>query len=116
MGAVAGQLERVIEEVRDLLRRLDLPEAIVFGSRVTGDYLDTSDVDLILISPRFRGVRVRERAEQVHRCWQGAEELEALPYTPEEFERAREDSGVIQAALRHGLRVSATGVRAASGE
>lgn len=107
MGTVADQKERIIGQVKRFLKRAGLDEAILFGSRVRGDYLSTSDVDVIVISPRFEGVRVIERMYQMHDAWEGDEFLEVLPYTPEEFERAREFSGVVQAALEHGIRIRA---------
>ena len=107
MGAEADQRERVIGLVRRFLRRARLEEGIVFGSRVRGDYLMASDVDLIVVSQAFEGVRVLDRVRQLLDCWDGTEDLEVLPYTPAEFERARGSSGVIQAALTYGIRVRA---------
>lgn len=107
MGASADQRERVIRQVRAFLRRAGLDEAILFGSRARSDWLTTSDVDLIVVSPRFEGVRLLDRMYRLHDCWDGPEELEALPYSPEEFARAREDSGLVRAALTHGLVVRA---------
>lgn len=89
------------------MRRAGLSEAVLFGSRARGDWLSSSDVDLIVVSPQFDGVRVLDRMYRLHDCWSGPEELEVLPYTPEEFARAREHSGLVQAALQHGVVVRA---------
>lgn len=107
MGASAGQRERVTRHVRALLRRARLDEAILFGSRARSDWLTTSDADLIVVSPRFDGVRLLDRIYRLHDCWDGPRELEVLPDSPEEFARAREDSGLVRAALTHGLVVRA---------
>jgi predicted nucleotidyltransferase len=52
---------------------------ILFGSRARGDYIDSSDVDLVY--------------------------LEGLPYTEEEFERLKQTSSVVQDALTYGIEI-----------
>lgn len=52
---------------------------ILFGSRARGDYIDSSDVDLVY--------------------------LEGLSYTEEEFERLKQTSSVVQDALTYGIEI-----------
>ena len=99
---------------RDLVRRLigklasiRVERAILFGSRVRGDALLSSDLDLILVSPDFEGVFFTDRPMAVVDAWdfEGAPPLEVLCYTPEEFERKRARIGIVRTALEEGIAV-----------
>ncbi len=54
---------------------------IVFGSIVRGDYSLRSDIDVIIVSPLFRGVRFIERWKLLPRS---ELPLDLIPWTPEE--------------------------------
>jgi len=89
------------------MRRVGVDEALLFGSRARDDWLHTSDVDLILISPRFRGVRFVDRLAPLYGEWP----LwwiypELLAYTPEEFEEARKGLGIERVAYQTGIRIT----------
>jgi len=80
---------RVIEEVARyvhvLRARWGRLTAILYGSYVRGDFNLWSDVDLVLVSERFRGVR------SVVRCLELADappRLEPICWTPEEAVKA----------------------------
>jgi len=102
-----GQDPKVAAFVRDRLPRLRerfAPlRAIVFGSRARGDALSTSDLDLILVSPRFASVPFLQRPVQVLESLGYPGGLELLCYTPEEFERKREELGIVRVAVTEGI-------------
>ncbi len=101
-----GQDLKVAAFARDQLPRLRerfAPlRAIVFGSRARGDALSTSDLDLILVSPRFASVPFLERPVQVLESLDYPGGLEILCYTPEEFEEKREEMGIVRVAVEEG--------------
>jgi predicted nucleotidyltransferase len=86
-----------------LHERLAPLRAIAFGSRVRGDALATSDLDLILISPRFAHVPFLKRAVCVLEALDYPGGLEFLCYTPEEFEEKREELGIVRIAWVEGV-------------
>ena len=87
--------------------RVNVDEAILYGSRARDDHLLTSDVDLIVISRRFAGTRPHRRLADLHDQWDPALPfLEALAYTPEEFERARQGLGIERIADKTGIRIT----------
>ena len=102
-----GQDPKVAAFVREhlpQLRKHFAPlRAIVFGSRARGDALSTSDLDLILVSPRFASVPFLKRAPQVLESLDYPGGLELLCYTPDEFERKREEMGIVRVALTEGV-------------
>jgi len=93
---VRAQLPRLRERFAPL-------RAIVFGSRARGDALSTSDLDLILVSPRFASVPFLDRPVLVLEALDYAGGLELLCYTPEEFERKREELGIVRVAVAEGM-------------
>ena len=99
--------EELIEEIRAFLRRAGIRDAILYGSYARGDARAFSDADLIVISPRFEGVRFLERLPPLYDEWQVLRPyLEVLAYTPEEFERARHGLGIEGIAAREGIRIT----------
>ena len=98
---------RLAAFVRDCLptlrSRLAPLRAIAFGSRVRGDALCDSDLDLVLVSPWFDRLRFLERAPAVLELLDYPAGLELLCYTPEEFEQKRQELGVVRVAVEEGL-------------
>jgi uncharacterized protein len=74
--------------VRHLGRRLPLERAVVFGSVARGDFNRWSDVDLLLVSPAFRGSPLR-RLEQLG---DRPARVQPVCWTPAEW-RAERDRG-----------------------
>lgn len=89
--------------LKDLMRRHGLREAYVFGSRVRGDYVHRSDLDVIVVDERYEGVPFLQRGMDLLREWPSTlPELELFCYTAEEFARG---NTVIRAALKEGIHV-----------
>ena len=93
--------------VRDCLpvlrERLAPLTAIAFGSRVRGDALSTSDLDLVLVSPSFASLPYLKRALAVLELLDYPPGLELLCYTPEEFDEKRQELGIVRVALEEGV-------------
>jgi predicted nucleotidyltransferase len=80
-------------------------QAIAFGSRARGDALSTSELDLILISPRFATVQFLKRAVTVLEALDYTCGLELFCYTPDEFREKREGFGIVRVPfLEEGIR------------
>jgi uncharacterized protein len=74
--------------VHRLGRQLPLQRAVVFGSVARGDFNRWSDVDLLLVSPEFRGAPIR-RLEQLG---DRPARVQPVCWTPAEW-RAERDRG-----------------------
>ena len=96
----------VSKEVKTFVRKLRkefCPEKIIlFGSRATGDFWKRSDYDFVIVSSAFEGVHWLKRISRVVRLWDSLSDIDALPYTPKEFEEKRKTSSVVRSAVRHG--------------
>ena len=91
------------EQLPKLRGRFAPLRAIVFGSRARGDALSRSDLDLILVSPRFASLPFLERPVHVLEALGYPGGLELLCYTPEEFETKREELGLVRVACSEGF-------------
>ena len=99
-----AEVRRFVAAVR---ARIPLERAILFGSRAREDALETSDYDLILVSPAFEGRPFYERPPPLLLLWERAEDLDLLCYTPEEFEQKRQGLNVVGSAAKEGIEVAA---------
>ncbi len=76
---------------------------LVFGSRARDEALIDSDLDLIVVSARFREVPFLERPVRVLTDLDPGFGIDLLCYTPEEFDRKRKELGVVSLALEEGI-------------
>ena len=82
------------------------PEALLFfGSRVAGLPDEWSDIDLIIVSREFENMRILPRMALFRRVAQPHIRVDALCYTPEEFEYAVTQPTLVREAFRTGLRI-----------
>ncbi len=101
-----ANIVRLVEELRR--RGLRIKAVYLFGSFARGDWLVTSDVDIVIISPDFEGMRFIDRLDLVYmvawklglRPW-----IEAIPLTPRELEEKLKSSSVIRDASRYWIRI-----------
>ena len=47
--------------IKKAKKKFRLDKVLLFGSRARGDWLVTSDVDILLVSDDFEGIEMRER-------------------------------------------------------
>ena len=78
---------------------------ILFGSRARGTAGKWSDLDVVVVSPRFEGMPFINRWPLLFRALGSPAELEPICYTPEEFERKRLEPGIAATAWREGVRL-----------
>ena len=89
-------LPRLVEKFRPT-------RVLVFGSRARGDALKHSDLDLLVVSEAFAGVRWLDRSVRVLEELDVRFGVELLCYTPEEYDRKVEELGIVRVAAREGL-------------
>ena len=93
-------LKQYLKKVK---KYFEIDKAILFGSRARGDYLLSSDVDLIIVSKDFKNLQFRQRMEELLMFWDEKIDLEVIGYTPEEFEKKKKQIGIVQQALKEGI-------------
>ncbi|MDN5358507.1 MAG: uncharacterized protein PWP76_350 [Candidatus Diapherotrites archaeon] len=75
--------------IEDLKRNFG--RVLIFGSRARGDALKTSDLDIVVVDPSFRGMKYWERIRAVrktiyHILERHPIDVDIIALTPEEFE------------------------------
>lgn len=97
-------LTRFAAEYLPRLRQLYAPSLVLaFGSRARGDALADSDVDLLVVSDKFRHMSFLNRAFSVLTSLDLPFAVDLLCYTPEEFENKRAECGIVSAAVEEGI-------------
>ena len=107
MDQAADRDERVgrfrSEVLARLIEKFAPSKVLVFGSRARGDALKHSDLDLLIVSELFEGVRWLDRPVRVAEECDIRFGVEMLCYTPEEYERKRREFGIVQTATEEGV-------------
>jgi predicted nucleotidyltransferase len=98
----ARREERLRRELGDILTRIvdaDTDKVLLFGSMARGAVGSVSDLDLLVV--RRDGRSPAERTDDLYRRAAPRVALDLLVYTPEELERARNQSSFLRTALQH---------------
>ncbi len=108
MGSPSVGLMRDLRRFRrKIAKRFRVERMILFGSRARGTPRRPSDVDLIVVSERFRRKGAIERASPLYLEWDLELPVDFLCYTPEEFEVLSRRGGLVREALREGVLIPA---------
>jgi len=105
--------ESVVRAVQNYLQRLEeqgvpVRFGVIFGSQVDGNPDAWSDIDLLVVSPRFEGERQRQ---DINLLWRTAaridSRIEPIPVGPLQFD-SDDSSAIIEIARRAGQKVYLT--------
>ena len=100
------ELRRFVAESLERVREHLSPDVLVFfGSRVDGRPDEWSDIDLFIVSPKFRGMRPLQRMEHFRKIARPQMHVDAICYTPEEYERMVNEPSLIREIMKSGLRI-----------
>jgi predicted nucleotidyltransferase len=108
---MGSKTDGLIEDLRHFRKKLQkryaVERMILFGSRARGQSGRFSDVDLIVVSKKFRRKGAIERAVPLYLEWDLNVPVDFLCYTPEEFRTLSARGGLVRQALREGIPISA---------
>ena len=99
----------IIKKLNDFKRKISastsLSKMILFGSMATGRTHKDSDVDLILVSHKFRGKKSFTRSIGLYKYWTLNQPVDFLCYTPEEFNKLKKQITIVREAVRKGIEI-----------
>lgn len=100
----------LIEELKmfkkELSRSFPVEKVILFGSMARGDTGKDSDVDLVIVSPKFSGMGFFKRGAAMYDHWSIRMPVDFLCYTPEEFRRLSKGATIVKEAEEHGIEIN----------
>jgi len=101
-------LEEIRSKVRELAEELGrrgirVSKVYLFGSYARGDFVETSDIDLIIISEDFKNMKLSERLSLLYSLF--GEDASLIPLTEDELEEKRKSSVVVRDASRYWVEV-----------
>ena len=100
------ELRRFLDESLERVRSgLEPQKFWLFGSRVTGHPDRWSDIDVLVVSQRFDGMRVLDRLELFDRHARPHRHVDALCFTPEEYEYQLSQPTLVAEIVKYGLGV-----------
>lgn len=89
----------------ELVKLFTPVSVFAFGSMVRGDSIEGSDLDLIVLSEKFRDMPWPERAHTVLDALKVVEAIDFFCYSPEELEKKRRRLGIVRTAMTEGVKV-----------
>ena len=93
------------EKLDIIISKFNPEKLILFGSRVWGTPTDESDIDLIIVSDVFKGQKFTGRMAQFLKEVRFSEHIDAICYTPEEFNRRKIENQVVSTAVKNGINI-----------
>ena len=84
-----GVTDAVNTFMRNVVREIGEAKVYLFGSYARGDWVEDSDIDLIVVSSRFRGTPLHDRMVMLRKLAPDTRAFEILAYTPEEFDEVK---------------------------
>lgn len=99
-------LNAFIETIIPVLKKDIAPSKIlIFGSRVRGNSTPESDIDVIIVSDFFKGIKFVKRMGIVLKKIRFSRHVDFICYTPEEFKKIQSSSIIVREALSEGISV-----------
>jgi predicted nucleotidyltransferase len=94
--------ESIRSFVSHVLRKYRVEGIYLFGSQVTGQATEWSDIDLLVISPDFKSDRHESRLELMRIARKIDHRIEPHPMTPDEFNPSNPIADEVQ---RNGIKI-----------
>ncbi len=99
-------LKKELERFKHRLsKKIPIDKMIFFGSYAKGKAHKYSDVDLIILASKFRGMEFRNRPVGFYKYWSLNEPFDFLCYTPEEFNKLKKQITIVREAVKEGVKI-----------
>ncbi|VVB61007.1 Nucleotidyltransferase domain protein [uncultured archaeon] len=99
--------KKQVREIEWLLKKIKMKyrdaKILLFGSRARGDYLESSDYDLLVLSDDFENMPFRKRLDEIYELVDRAVNVEIICLTHKEFNKRRNELSIIKEIAKEGL-------------
>jgi len=104
MGEEESKLVKALKMFKvKICQKYDIKEMILFGSQVSGEADENSDVDLIVVGDEFKDKSPLKRPVALYLDWMMDYPVDFLCYTPEEFGEKRKEISIVRHAIKEGV-------------
>lgn len=104
-----GKKKSIESELKEFKKKLnkDYPvdHLILFGSTATGKATKDSDIDLIIVSKKFKKLNFMQRGAKMYNYWTLRKPVDFICYTPEEFNKRKNGVTIVKQALKEGKEI-----------
>jgi len=99
-------IEKKLKEFKKAVNK-DFPiqRMYLFGSQAWGKPHPDSDIDLIIVSPKFRKLNFFQRGAKMYDTWNLRCPVDFICYTPEEFNKLRKQVSIVSLAIEKGKEI-----------
>jgi len=101
--------QNLIRELRLFKNRLSkerkIEKMILFGSRSKKKHRKDSDVDLIVVSLSFKGIKCG-RGKGLYKYWRLNYPVDFICYTPEEYRKKSKQISIVSEAIKNGIEIN----------
>lgn len=90
---------------KSVSKDLPISRMYFFGSRATGKSHRYSDIDLIIVSSKFRKLDFFKRGAKMYDYWNLNYPVDFICYTPEEFNKLKKQITIVKEAVENGIEI-----------
>ncbi len=104
MATIPDKIKNIILKCLEELKKNNIPikDVYLFGSYAKGNYTKYSDIDLLIISPIFKGDRIEDRKKIRKYILKVSSLLEVIPCSENEL---KEKNPFIKEILKNGIKI-----------
>jgi hypothetical protein len=99
------EIEKIKEEIKKFKEKIGADKLIIFGSFARGNFNEHSDIDVLIVSKKFRGKRFYDRLKGLWLKWPLDLPADFICYTPEEFEKLKKEVSIVSEAIGEGVEI-----------
>jgi len=105
MGGRKSIKEKLRQFRSNVNKDIPIKNMILFGSRISGKTGRDTDIDLIVVSPKFRNLDFFQRGAKMYDYWDLRYPVDFLCYTPEEFNKLKKQITIVKEAVENGIEI-----------
>ena len=95
----------LIKQLEKFKKQNKIEKMYFFGSMAHGKSHKYSDIDLIVVSKKFAGKGLLNRAPNLYMKWSLDYPVDFLCYTPEEFNKLKKQVTIVREAVKDGIEI-----------
>lgn len=95
----------IINKLKEFKKQNNIDKMYLFGSAASGKTHKYSDIDLIVVSKKFRGKGILKRSPKLYTRWNMNYPVDLLCFTPEEFNKQKNHITLVREAIRNGIEI-----------